>query len=520
MENTNPTIEYENSKEENQALNFSFQNINRKKFSESEAQIRENVAHIVDSIAASVELLQDNDDDDDDTTNNFDNSDKNSTTLVNDEILSEPLANLVSKIQVADEIDDNSDTNEIITGTTTFEMTEVLNSVSIDSTKMISKETETDYSQIIDSERDSTIDDNDNDDLEIEYTDEQLERAYTEFKTKNILPSILMRDPLLEYARRLSLQYIIDEEYDKAKQNDKDVNNLLQSYKNNGYNSFSDYGYSGLENWSNLKTNLEARLEIAKKQQTTNNIKFKERIQYLKKEEERKLQELENIHEKERQFFIESCSAPSFLHRFSKPSSNLLQMRQMQKNLALQHKFNEAKEMKIEADELQRKETRAARLRASECVKNLYKMIVQKQFNQKQCIMENTERKKNIIEENFLKEMDVNKNLTNLLEIRINEMNQKISTNSSPLPNSCIFINSGKFSNSINQSYSSPSSTLPPLNPTSTYSVTFSRNMKRKREMITQARRITSKLDVKLTNVKKLFVGARKMPTPVLSNTF
>lgn len=662
IEHPKDTLKIENGKEnEQEEIQNSKYPEKLKKYQQKEVQIREDITIIVDKIAASVESLQEDNGNEDNNSNDYglmDIKKKSMEAMLNDEISSESLTNIVSRIQVTDENEDDilnenykynsneivkdsdnsnennedknsnesdenknlnkdvqdndnnnsnetdknennlkdndddenlnetikdkdnlnendedikgtikdkdnstenendenlndtikdkeifngeddklnetvknkddlNETDENETRTTTFEMTEVINSVSIDFLKMISKETEADDQFA--SKHDSSIDNDD--DLEVQYTDEQLERAYNEFKTRNILPSFLMRNQLLEYARRISLKFIVDEDYDKAKENDKDVDNLLRAYKNDGYNGFSDYNYSSTESWSSIKTNLEARLETAKKQQISNNIKFKDRISCLKNEEERKLEELEKIHEKERQYFIESCSNSSFLYRFSKPSSKLLQMRQLQKNLAIQHKFNEAKEIKIEADELQRKETKEARLRASECVKKLYKMLIQKQFNQNKCIIENYERKRNMIEENFQKEIEVNKNLTNLLEIRINEMNQKISSNTNPLLNSSVFFNSGKLSNSlnysakkkgkaasINQSFSSPSSTLPPLN--SNYSSIYAKNIKRKREMIDQARKISSKLNVKLTNVQKIFVGV-KNPMPVLKNTF
>ena len=503
------------------------------------SQFISDVSNIVNNIAIAVDSLPGGDSDSiDDLLLDVKHNQKplmkgdDTTTIIADDILSTPIAHIVSQIKIEDESYDYNeshyydlkqiDENKI--EASTFEMTEVSNSKQANIDTDYDKKNLTTFSKC----DESII--NDTDDFDIQFTDDQLSQAYEEFKIKNILPSYLMRDPLLEYARRISLQFIIDEDYDKAKENDKHVNNLIKLYKDDGYNNFYD-NYLSIENWSNLKTNLESRLEVAKNQQKENNRKFIERSLELKKDQERKLFELDRLHEEERQKFIESCSSSSFLHRFSKPSSHLLQLRHLQKQLAIQHNFNEAKKIKIEADKLQLKETKEARLKASDCVRKLYKMIIERQMMQKQCVIDNTIRKTTALEENFNRQNNANKNLTNQLEMRINEMTIKINSNPSlskvstfsarqfaPLNSSSPCNIKSKYLKSGNTAPST-SSTLPPLNTNPFRSSVLSNNLKRKREMISQAQKV-SKLDVRLNGVQNIFVNVRKKPHPVHKSLF
>lgn len=503
------------------------------------SQFISDVSNIVNNIAVAVDSIPGDDSDSiDDLLLDVKHNEKplmkgdDTTPIIADDILSTPIAHIVSQIKIEDESDDYNEShyddlkqiNENKIEANTFEMTEVSNSKQANIDTDYDKKNLTSFSKC----NDSII--NDTDDFDIQFTDDQLSQAYEEFKIKNILPSYLMRDPLLEYARRISLQFIIDEDYDKAKENDKHVNNLIKLYKDDGYNSFYD-NYLSIESWSNLKTNLESRLEIAKNQQKENNRKFIERSLELKKDQEKKLFELDRLHEEERQKFIESCSSSSFLHRFSKPSSHLLQLRHLQKQLAIQHNFNEAKKIKIEADKLQLKETKEARLKASDCVRKLYKMIIERQMMQKQCVIDNTIRKTSALEENFNLQNNANKNLTNQLEMRINEMTIKINSNPSlskvstfsarqfaPLNSSSPCNIKSKYLKSGNIT-SSTSSTLPPLNANPFRSSVLSNNLKRKREMISQAQKV-SKLDVRLNDVQKIFVNVRKKPLPVHISVF
>jgi len=83
---------------------------------------------------------------------------------------------------------------------------------------------------------------------------------------------------------------------------------------------------------------------------------------------------------------------------FNKPSPQLLQLRKVQKALALSKSFDQAKVVKMQADEIQKRETQEAEKRALEAMTNAQRALEQKQQKEYECFMEKERRT-----ENFLK---------------------------------------------------------------------------------------------------------------------
>lgn len=334
-----------------------------------------------------------------------------------DDSLVKPFADIVSKITIID----GSEENEQIPQDT-FSMTEATSAkpasaILVDETNEI----EQSKPKPRPSKRKQVVEDDEDD--EVQYTDEQLQEAYEEFKKTKALPTYLMRDSLLEYARRQSLQFMVNEDYDAAYQNDLSVNDLLLEYSKD----------SGGYTTETITRNLEARIQEAQKQRQLANEKYKQKIAQLKENEQKKLDQLVEEHEQERRHFEYSCQQPEFIQRFSKPSKKLLQMRRIQKSLALAHKFEEAKEVKIEADQLQKHETVEAKRNAVYCIKKSYATLLEKQNLQLECAKENADRKVRALEEKLEKENSINRLLTRQLELKLKETKSKKPCSLPPL---------------------------------------------------------------------------------------
>jgi aminoglycoside phosphotransferase len=116
-------------------------------------------------------------------------------------------------------------------------------------------------------------------------------------------------------------------------------------------------------------------------------------IAQLESEERSKVAQLTKAHEREKAEFAEECEKREFLARFAKPSPQLLQLRMMQKHLALTRDFEGAKAAKARADKLQVAESVVASKRAMDSVRLLYRKLLEKQQREIIGANENSRRK-------------------------------------------------------------------------------------------------------------------------------
>ncbi|OHT16947.1 hypothetical protein TRFO_12838 [Tritrichomonas foetus] len=411
---------------------------------EATSKLKDDITNAIDKIA-----------------NSIDNSEEQASDKENENLsdcLSAPLASVISKIQVDDTQDDNEGNSEGNNEANdeenddegnlskiTFGMTEAITAKPISPPPEKSGENDENesnydnnnesnnndtYSEGNESQRKSTKRSRrkaaEEDEEIVQYSDEQLNEAYEEFKKRKQLPPYLMRDAVLDYARRQSLQFMVDENYDAAYKNDLSVNDLLLEYSKD----------SGGYNTETITRNLEARIEMAQQQRQKSNEKYQSRIQMMKEYEQQKLHQLEDLQEEERKQFEASCQKPEFLQKFSKPSTKLLQIRKIQKSLALAHKFEEAKDVKSEADQMQKAETVQAQRRAIEYIRSSYAQLLEKHQQQLECATENGKRKIRALEEQLNRENLANRNLIRQLELRLKETKTKKGSCLPPLNSS------------------------------------------------------------------------------------
>jgi hypothetical protein len=255
------------------------------------------------------------------------------------------------------------------------------------------------------------------------YTDEELCASYEDFQQDKILPPIRMRDQALDYARRRSVELMVAEDYDGAYRNDLIVNELILACS-------KDTGADVLESEQDY---LKSRLEGVKGRKASAQERYEQQIEDLKEGEEQKLARLREAHQSERELFEKECERPEFVQRFSKPSAHLLQLRKLQKQLALAHAFEEAKGAKAEADRVQARETREAERRAIDHIRAAYAVMLERQQQQIICAKEFGQRKIRRIEEMLAREREAAQNVARQLRIRLNDAKQKKRSSLPPL---------------------------------------------------------------------------------------
>jgi hypothetical protein len=86
-----------------------------------------------------------------------------------------------------------------------------------------------------------------------------------------------------------------------------------------------------------------------------------------------------------RKYFEIECQSPEFLQRFTKRSPHLFQLWKLQKSLALQHNFEESKQVKQYAEDLQKQETLEAQKRAMRSVQRNYEKLLWRQKRELEC---------------------------------------------------------------------------------------------------------------------------------------
>jgi hypothetical protein len=255
------------------------------------------------------------------------------------------------------------------------------------------------------------------------FSNQELEAAYEEFKREKTLPSFLMKDAILDYGRRISVGFMVEEQYDSAYENDAVVNDLLLAFSKDsgGYNTGAIASY------------LESRLQIVREQRTSTQQKFDEQISAMKERQQKKIEKIMQLQGYEREQFEINCTKPEFLLKFSKPSTELLQIRKIQKGLALAHKFEEAKAVKLKGDRMQYQETQIAQARAAQHIRIAFAQLLEKHRQQLACAIENGQRKIKLIEENFERENEANMNVARQLKIRLQETKSKKASALPPL---------------------------------------------------------------------------------------
>ena len=179
-------------------------------------------------------------------------------------------------------------------------------------------------------------------------TDEQVEEALEELRTNKKRPRKAIAEYVMARINRDKVDALYNRDYDKAEECDRLAAIISQK--------------EAEEQQQKVQTDWTCDLE-----ERSNEIqdKYKQRMDYWKtrlmctdKECESKISELQSVQLQEVNEFKAKWQSEEFVRQFNKPSVRLLQLRDIEKKLALQRKYTEAKQMKKMADDVQKQEER------------------------------------------------------------------------------------------------------------------------------------------------------------------
>ena len=231
------------------------------------------------------------------------------------------------------------------------------------------------------------------------YSNEELEKELKKILKKKQAPSdITLVKDLQEYTKMKNEEAIDKEDYDYASQLDVIINLLAKAI------AIDQATFDNSQKTQQIKN----RLETVEQRQQRLKTEFDQKMEYHKKDTQRRLETLEQEQQQELENFEQQWSSAEAMQQYSKPSKELLNIKRRQRQLALAHDFEQAKYLKSLAEELQQKETEAARKRAAEAMKASYLVLLNKQEKERECIIANSERKAKRMETEYQKELNSN----------------------------------------------------------------------------------------------------------------
>ncbi|OHS99494.1 hypothetical protein TRFO_34077 [Tritrichomonas foetus] len=260
-------------------------------------------------------------------------------------------------------------------------------------------------------------DDNDNDEdnyvpplqpIEL-FSADELHSALQKLLNTKKLPPMEMRESLINYARKQSLYQLMAEDYDQAAKIDDAIDTLLKSLQQEDLNAET----------TQQNLTLAQRLEDAKNKRIIMEEKHKQRIDDFKRNEQQRLEDLQQQHEIDRRAFEAEWSSEEVTRQFNKPSSSLFQIRRQQKAFAISHDFANAKALKKIGDAMQKEESIIASIRATDTMRTQYVALLAKQQKEMNCLIEYGKRRLNQLETERDAELKANEIYRNALEARI-----------------------------------------------------------------------------------------------------
>lgn len=241
------------------------------------------------------------------------------------------------------------------------------------------------------------------------YSDEDLQAALDRMLKKKRMPEMEMRPSLVDYAKNQSVYQLMQENYDQAAKIDEAIDLLMQSLHRD----------EDAQDCEKQTESLKEKYQFAQQQNKSIQEEFSQRIEQFKEAENERLQKLEEQHEQERAEFEEQWARPETTASFTKPSAGLLQVRKMQKSMAIAHKFEEAKRLKAAGDQMQREESVVASQKAVATMKVAYQQLIDKQEREVECFMANGYRKLQTLESERDRKLQANEKLRTQLDTRI-----------------------------------------------------------------------------------------------------
>ena len=227
-------------------------------------------------------------------------------------------------------------------------------------------------------------DDNTNkivDNYEIDDKNQEIMNTFHLFVQQHKIPPLKMKSEVLKLLKKEFLNALINENYAYSSKIDKLINELVQ----NAYKK---------KDFRQINKNKKIDHKIRKAQKKINKIDEKHNaiLRNFLDLEETKLIELKRRQEKELSQFKELWASEDSLIPYDKPSPTLIELRKLQKTLALSKRFTESETIKKEVEALQQKEQKKALLKANESYQQSFNTLKYQHKKELQCFEDHRSR--------------------------------------------------------------------------------------------------------------------------------
>lgn len=172
----------------------------------------------------------------------------------------------------------------------------------------------------------------------------EVEDSLESLMTRNIQPTEQLRDPVMQLINRKKLDALIQRDYDLAEKYEQTASTLQKSG--------DDLLFE--RNERIRKLTIDDRSDSISEKIKNVQQKYNKKIDDIKTERKTSIENLQSQHEIENSQFRQKWQDPNFLSKYKHPSQELIQLRLMEKRLALSKFYDEAKEKKIWADKQQK----------------------------------------------------------------------------------------------------------------------------------------------------------------------
>ena len=187
----------------------------------------------------------------------------------------------------------------------------------------------------------------------------EVEAALHIFLDKKVTPDESLRQPVVHLLSRKKLDALIASDYDLAERYDNEIDSLL---------SVSGRELCERSEKAN-KVSIEERAAAAQEKLRLTKEKYDQKRENLKNHKFKATETLNARHKNQSEEFRRKWRTPAFLAKFQRPSSELLEMRLIERRMALSKNYDEAVQARKVANVQQRKEERALQANLEEQMK-------------------------------------------------------------------------------------------------------------------------------------------------------
>lgn len=207
---------------------------------------------------------------------------------------------------------------------------------------------------------------------------EEAINAMKQFLNNNIIPPIHLQPLVTRMIRSEVVKATMEEDYNRASDLENAMNLLSTAIEWRVFET----------NRKEAKKTIKGRYTKVKQAYENEAGEWKKIFTVFRDQQKENQEKLEKTHNDEIKAFEQKWSTSTNMFKYNKPSPSLLQLRKIQKNLAIAHQFDEAKRVKLTADMQQMRESEEAKKRAEQTMINEYDALVEKQKREKKCFFD------------------------------------------------------------------------------------------------------------------------------------